>query len=307
MILSASRRTDLPAYYSEWLMNRLKEKYVLIPNPRNPKQLGRVSLSPEWVDCIVFWTKNPRPMMDRLEEIEQLGYRYYFQFTLTPYGPELERNLPPKTELVKTFLELSRKIGAERMVWRYDPVIVNESFPVEWHLERFRQFCGTLQGAAGRCVFSYLDAYPNISRKFRELNRDEMLAIAKGFSRTAKNYHMPLFSCSETIDLSRFQIQHSACIDPKLIEKIVGCPIKARKDPNQRPACGCIESVDIGVYDTCQNGCAYCYATSSEKAVHRRVQAHDSMSPMLTGYPVGDERITDRTSASQKILQLSLL
>lgn len=307
MILSASRRTDIPAFYSDWLMNRLKEKYVLVPNPRNPKRLGRVRLSPEWVDCIVFWTKNPLPMMDKLAAVEELGYRFYFQFTLTPYGPEVERGLPPKARLVRAFLDLSRRLGPERMVWRYDPVLVDGSFSVGWHLKQFHRLCGALDGAAGRCVFSFIDVYPNLRKKFRALSRDEMLAVAEGFSQTARAHHLPLFSCCETIDLSRFGIRPSACIDRKLIETIVGCPIRARKDPNQRPACGCIESVDIGVYDTCRNGCAYCYATSGEKAVRRNVSAHDPKSPLLTGHPRGDERITDRTSPSGKILQLSLL
>lgn len=306
MIVSASRRTDIPACYTEWLMNRLKEKYVLVPSPYNPKKLGRVDLSPECVDCIVFWTKNPLPMLDRLDEIETLGYRFYFQFTLTPYGPDVERNLPPKTELIKTFLELSRKIGPERIVWRYDPVIISENDSVAWHLKQFRKLCAQLEGATQRCVFSFIDVYSNLKKQFREMSRKEMLTIAEGFSQTAKDYHLPLFTCCEKIDLSSLQIQHSACIDQKLIEKIIGCPIKAKKDMGQRPACGCIESVDIGTYGTCRNGCTYCYATASSKAVSQQIQKHSPTSPMLIGFPSGDEKITNRTSPSQKILQLSL-
>lgn len=306
MILSASRRTDIPAFYSDWLMNRLKEKYILVPNPRNPKRLGRINLSPEWVDCIVFWTKNPLPMLDKLDEIEKLGYRFYFQFTLTPYGSNVERNLPPKTKLIDALRKLSKRIGTERIVWRYDPVFLGGSFSVDWHMEQFQKLCTELDGAASCCVFSFIDVYSNIGKQFREISLNEMLVVAEGFSRIAKRHNLPLFSCSEKIDLSAFQIQHAACIDPKRIEKIIGCPIKARKDPGQRPACGCVESVDIGVYDTCRNGCAYCYATSGEKALLRNIQKHDPKSPMLIGYPHGDELITDRTAPSLKISQLSL-
>ncbi len=306
MILSASRRTDIPAYYSTWFLNRLKEKYVLIPNPRNANRLGRVEFSPDNVDCIVFWTKNPAPMFDKLDMIEKMGYSFYFQFTLTPYDRSVERRLPPKSELLRTFRELSRRIGPERVVWRYDPVIVNESFSIAWHLERFRELCGELCCSTRRCVFSFIDPYAHIGNGFHGMSREEMLAAAGGFSKIAADYHLPLFTCAEEIDLSGFQIGHSACIDPKLIEQVTGSAIHAKKDSGQRPACGCVESVDIGAYDTCLNGCTYCYATTSEKAVRRRVLAHDPKSPLLTGVPRGDELITDRTAPSQKSAQLSL-
>lgn len=306
MIVSASRRTDIPAYYSQWLLDRLREGYVLIPHPRNARRLGRVELSPDNVDCLVFWTKNPAPMLDRLPQIEAMGYLFYFQFTLTPYGPEVERNLPPKREIIRTFRELSRRIGPQRMVWRCDPVMITEKYPVAWHLERFRELCEALQGTACRCVFSFIDPYPHIGRALRTPSREEMLAVAEGFSRIAAGYRLPLFTCAEEIDLSRFSIGHGACIDRDLIGRIVGRPIRARKDPGQRPACGCMESVDIGAYDTCPSGCAYCYATTSEKAVRDRMRAHDPGSPLLTGIPRGDEIITDRTTPSQKINQLSL-
>lgn len=306
MILSVSRRTDIPAYYSEWFLNRLKEKYVLIANPYNSDRLGRVELSPDSVDCIVFWTKNPAPMLGKLDAIEEMGYSFYFQFTLTPYGRDVERNLPPKGELLQTFQNLSRRIGPERVVWRYDPVMITETFSIAWHLERFQELCDKLYGVTSRCIFSFIDPYAHIGNEFHGMSREEMLAVAQGFSKIATEYQLPLFTCAEEIDLSRFQIGHSACIDRKLIEQITGCPIKAKKDTGQRPACGCIESVDIGAYDTCPNGCVYCYATSSEKAMQRRVRAHDPFSPMLTGIPRGDELITDRTTPSQKILQLSL-
>jgi Domain of unknown function (DUF1848). len=306
MIISASRRTDIPAYYSEWFLNRLKERYVLIPNPRNADRLGRVELSPDNVDCIVFWTKNPAPMLDRLDTIEKMGYPFYFQFTLTPYGRELEPNLPPKSELLQTFLELSRRIGPERVVWRYDPVLITGHCSVAWHLERFRELCGELHDATRCCVFSFIDPYAHIGKEFHGMSRGEMLAVAESFSEIAADYPLSLFTCAEEIDLSRFGIGHSACIDQKLIERIIGCPIWAKKDAGQRAACGCIESVDIGAYNTCPNGCAYCYATTSENTVRRRIRAHDPTSPLLAGVPRGDELITDRTAPSQKLPQLSL-
>lgn len=163
-----------------------------------------------------------------------------------------------------------------------------------------------LKDATRRCTISFIDHYKNMGKQFRTLNRDEMTAIASGFSDLARQCGIALFTCAEEIDLSQYDIAHAACIDQNMIEQIVGCPIRAKTDTNQRAACRCIESVDIGVYDTCANGCAYCYATSSQKTVLRRIRAHDPKAPMLTGYPTGNEMITDCTTPSQKEHQMRL-
>ncbi len=306
MIISASRRTDIPAFYSEWLMNRLKEGYVLIPNPRNTKRLGRVALSPEQVDCIVFWTKNPDAMLDRFSELDAMGYHFYVQFTLSPYDGKLEPNLPPKPELLQTFTRMSAQIGILRSVWRYDPIVLDAQYGIGWHTDQFASMCEKLCTCTKRCILSFVDLYQNMNKKYRELQRDEMHGIASAFSEIARKYDIALYTCAEEIDFSPYGIKHSACIDQKLIEEIIGCRIKAKKDMNQRAACCCIESVDIGAYDTCPHGCTYCYATASPKTVLRRMAEADSHAPMLTGFPKGDEIITDREAASGKIRQLSL-
>lgn len=303
MIISASRRTDIPAYYSEWFLNRLKEKYVLIPNPYNTKRISLVKLSPDNVDCIVFWTKNPAPMMDRLDTVTEAGYKFYFQFTLTPYGKDMEPNLPPKSKVAETFLKLSEKVGPERVIWRYDPIIISGNLTAEYHFERFRKMCALLTGAAKRCVISFIDTYRT---GLRSLNQSEMLFIAENFSKIASQYGFELFTCAEKIDLSRFGIGHSSCIDKRLIEEITGCRINAKKDGGQRPACGCIESIDIGAYNTCGCGCKYCYATSDKKALLHNIKAYRPDSPVLCAALSGNELITDRTGGSQKISQLSL-
>lgn len=305
MIISASRRTDIPAFYSEWLMNRLKEGYALIPNPRNADRLGRVELSPENVDCIVFWTKNPAPMLDKLGLLKKMGYHYYFQFTLTPYDESIESNLPSKSELIQIFIELSKMTSPERVVWRYDPIFINEKHSVEWHIEQFSQMSEMLKTYTERCIISFLDPYKGISNRFRELKNSEMITIASGFSEIARKCDLALFTCAEVINLSQYNIAHASCIDKSLIERIIGNSIKAKPDANQRAECCCIESVDIGVYDTCPNGCAYCYANSSRKTVMRRANAHDPEASMLTGYPSGNEIVTDRTTASQITNQIS--
>ena len=304
MIISASRRTDIPAFYSSWFINRLKVGSILIPNPRNPSRLGRIEVSPQNVDCIAFWTKNPSPLLQRLPELDAMGYSYYIQFTLTAYGPEIEPNLPPKAELLRTFIRMSERLGALRSVWRYDPVLIDGTHNVRWHRARFSEMCETLHGYTERCVISFVDPYKSLSGRFRALNREEMLEIAAEFSQIACKYGISLFTCAEEIDLSRYGIEHSACVDQALTERIIGCRIAAKKDANQRPACRCIESVDIGAYDSCPYGCSYCYATSGRDLL--RAAERDPHASMITGYPRGDEIITDRTTASQKTAQLSL-
>lgn len=306
MIISASRRTDIPAFYSEWFMNRLAEGYALIPNPRNPNRLGRVKLTPENVDCIAFWTKNPVPMFERFSLLDSMGYSYYMQFTLTAYDNTIETNLPPKAELLQAFIEMSKQIGACRSIWRYDPVIIDIKHPIEWHTEHFTAMCERLQSYTERCIISFVDPYKSLNNRYRALTNGEMIAIASGFAKIADKYGIILYTCAEEIELSQYGIKHGSCIDQQLIEKIIGSRIAARNDTNQRAACRCIESVDIGAYDTCSHGCAYCYATSSTKTVLRRMGAHDPHSPMIAGHPKGDEIITERTVSSQKINQLSL-
>ena len=306
MIVSASRRTDIPALYSDWLMNRLDEGFVLIPNPRNPNRLSRVALSPETVDCFVFWTKNPAPMLDRLDRFDAFGFPYYFQFTLTPYGRDIEPGLPDQNELIRTFSELSDRIGPERVIWRYDPVFIDETHTVSWHIEQFERMCEALHAKTRRCIISFIDIYQNSRKRFRSMTDSEIHQIAAAFSETAGRYGLPLYTCAEKIDLSEYGIAHGACIEREMIEKIIDCPVDVKKDPNQRDACRCIESVDIGTYDTCAHGCVYCYATGSPKNVMNRACAHDPNSPMLTGHPRGDEIVTDRLMKSVRRGQISM-
>jgi hypothetical protein len=311
MIISASRRTDIPAFYSEWFINRLKAGFAYIKNPRNPNRIASVELSTAVVDCIVFWTKNPRPMLSKLDTIDAMGYPYYFQFTITPYDHQVEKGLPAKTEIMETFKRLSDKIGKHRVVWRYDPVIVSKEFSVQYHLDTFGKMCDMLGDYTNKCIFSFIDLYAKVRESVKsivdyEVNNLDMNRIAQGFSEIAKGHNLVLATCSETIDHSPYGIAHASCIDPNIIKNIIGCSIHAKKDPNQRPACGCIESVDIGAYDCCSHGCVYCYATTSENTVRKNMRLHDPRSPMLVGHPRGDEIMTDREVNSLKVMQTSL-
>lgn len=311
MIISASRRTDIPAFYSEWFIKRLQEGFVYIKNPRNANRIASVPLSPDVVDCIVFWTKNPQPMLSKLAAINAMGYPYYFQFTVTPYDKQVETGLPAKAEILATFKRLSDEIGKHRVVWRYDPVIVGKEFPVEYHLDRFDKMCGILGDYASKCIFSFIDLYAKIRENVKgfvdcEADALTMNRIAQGFAEIAKGRNLALATCSEAVDFSPYGVKRAACIDRELIERITGCSIQAKKDPNQRPACSCMESIDVGAYDCCSHGCIYCYATASESTVYKSMRLHDPGSGLLIGHLRGDEIMTVREMHSLKVRQSSL-
>ena len=307
MIISASRRTDIPAFHSEWMMNRLREGYALIPNPYNAGRRGRVELSPEVTDCIVFWTKNPGPMLGKLKEIEALGFSYYFEFTLTGYGTDLEPGLMDKERLWDIFSRLSGQAGPERVDWRFDPIIITDKYPASWHKEQFASMCEKMQGRTKRCIISFVDEYAHLGKSIRAPEADEIEDIALSIGKTAEHYGIPVYTCAEASDLSRYGIQKGACIDQNKIEEILGCCIDVKKDTGQRKECGCIASVDIGAYDTCAFGCTYCYANTRAAAVRKKFSACDPLSPMLGGWPRGDEIITKRTAVPVKTGQLKLL
>jgi hypothetical protein len=311
MIISASRRTDIPAFYSQWFMNRLQAGFVYVQNPYNANRLAKVKLAPDVVDCIVFWTKNPQAMLGQLDRIDALGYRYYFQFTLTPYNKTIETFLPDKSEIIETFKRLSNRIGTSRVIWRYDPILINKELSFDYHLSMFHQMCETLADYTEQCIFSFVNLYGKIQKQLlglgvSVLKNTEMHTLARGFADIAKGHKLKLATCSETIDLSIYGITQASCISQALIEQIIGCPLSVKKDNNQRLSCGCIESVDIGAYDSCSHGCTYCYARRNEALVNKNIEKHDSKSPLLIGYPRGDEKVTDRVGKSFKAAQTVL-
>lgn len=298
MIISASRRTDIPAFYLDWFYNRIKEGYVLVRNPMNVHQISRINLSPDVVDCIVFWTKNPEPMIARLDELED--YNYYFQFTLNSYSKDIEAGVPSKhDEIIQTFKRLSNKIGSQRVIWRYDPILINEKYNLEYHKKYFEKLVGLLNGAFETCTISFVDYYKKAAKNFKEhnineLNYDTMVNIAECFSEIANRYEFKINTCAETIDLSQFGISHSKCIDDKLIEKIIGKELNIFKDKNQRKECGCVESIDIGSYNTCLHGCKYCYANYSNNVVSKNAALYDANSPILCSHLTSDDIIKER-------------
>ena len=304
MIISASRRTDIPALYPQWFMNRLRAGEVLVPNPYNRKKINRIQLSPDTVDCIAFWTKNPEPMIPYLKELDEMGYRYYFQMTITDYEEDLEPQAPSTAEAMATFLLFSERLGKERMDWRFDPLILTDKYTISYHLEQFEMMCEWLHKSTDRCILSFVDAYKE--SPFLEMEQEDMLELGEGLGKIAKKYKLPLYTCSERIDLTPYGIRHGACIDKDKIYELIGYKLDVKKDAGQRKECGCVESIDIGVYDTCTHGCRYCYAVNSQESAKKKRQRHNPESPLLVGQLQGDEIITDKEVTTSRDNQISL-
>lgn len=304
MIISASRRTDIPSFYSEWFFNRLNEGYVLVRNPMNCRQVSRISLSPDVVDGIVFWTKNPAPMLDKLDALEK--YPYYFQFTLNAYGQEVEKGLPSKDgELIPTFASLSKEIGRERVVWRYDPVFLNEKYTIDYHIRCFEKFAEKLSPFTEKCIISFIDMYRNIKNNIRPLNiqaptEAQQYEMMVCFARIAQKYGISLDTCAESNDFGTFGVRRAHCIDKERLEKISGFSLDIDADKNQRKLCGCVMAIDIGAYNTCQNGCLYCYANHSQKTLVKNLALHNPQSPLLFGEVEEGDTVRERDIKSLK-------
>ncbi len=296
MIISASRRTDIPAFYSEWFMNRIRAGYCAVPNPFNRNQVSHVSLKPEDVDVIVFWTRNPKPLFSYIDELDQRGFRYYFQYTLLDYPNEIDPKSPPLTSALKSFQQLSEKVGVTRVIWRYDPIVFSQATGAQFHLNKYHQIAGALEGYTTRSVVSVVDVYAKAKKRLRELKEQGIEIIdfqgqpsprfadlMQGIVETARQSQMEIFSCAERLDLTPYGIQPGKCVDDEYIRKTFGIQVGGKKDPAQREECGCVVSKDIGMYDTCLFGCQYCYATQSFERAKVNHETHNPLSPSLVG------------------------
>ena len=308
MIISASRRTDIPSFYSDWFFNRIREGFVLVRNPMNIHQISRIKITPEVIDGIVFWTKNPLPMLNRLNELK--NYTYYFQFTITPYDKDIEPNLlSNNSEILATFKRLSEMIGVDRVIWRFDPIMLNEKYTMEYHTQSFRNIAKELHNYTRKVTISFIDEdYRGVKRNTKELalqrlSIEAQTELGATLACIAHDYELSIDTCAEKIDLQQFGIGHARCIDEKLFGKLLNCNLNIDKDKNQRLECACITSIDIGMYNTCRNGCRYCYANYSQKSVERNCAEHNPLSPLISGDVDKDDRITDRIVKSCRNVQ----
>lgn len=282
MIVSASRRTDLPALYPDWLRGRLESGYATVPHPFDPSRVRRVDLRPPprgELDALVLWTRNPGPLLSSVRSWESRGVRSLWLVTVTGYPEELEPRSPPVEVALRSIGELAQIVGPKRVAWRYDPIYpcAARGLDAGWHRRNFQRLAQRLAGTARRCIVSVYDPYAKTRRRLREAGAEfdaaaDLRPLAGELLREAAARRMELQTCCE--DLAEAGVPAGACIEGRLLEELWGLGLADRLDPGQRPGCRCAPSVDIGVYDSCTHGCLYCYATGRPERASSRRRSH---------------------------------
>ena len=294
MIINTGQRTDIPAFYAEWFANRLREGFVCVRNPFDPSQVSRYRLDPDVVDAIGFCTKNPAPMFKYMDLLRDYG-QYWF-VTITPYGRDIEPNVPDKHQILKDFRKLSDIVGVDSIGWRYDPILISDKYSREYHLRAFEKMASELDGYTKTVVISFIDLYPKVRRNFpeaREVSKEEQLTLGKRIIEIAGEHGMTVKPCAEGDDLAAFGADCSGCMKISDYEKAIGRRINAPKKRGARAACACFLSCDIGAYNTCKHLCRYCYANAEARKVLENSSRHDPKSPFLIGNYRDDDRVHD--------------
>jgi hypothetical protein len=286
VIVSASRRTDLAAHYADWLIRRLRAGWCAVANPRNPKQSSRVSLLPEDVDVLVLWTRDAGPLLPHLDEMAGMGHRFYFQYTALANPISLDPGSPSPQRAIAVIRALAEALGPERVVWRYDPIVLGPETDHEFHRTSFARLASALRGHVRHCVVSLLDDYRKTRARMRGITTwpaegPAFEALLRSIAEAASGNGMDIAACAEPVDLAPYGIRPGRCVDPDYIRRVFGREVTARKDPTQREACGCVVSRDIGAYDTCPSGCLYCYASSDFARAREALRRHDPDAPAL--------------------------
>jgi len=290
MIINTGQRTDIPAFYSDWFANRLKEGFVCVRNPYYPDQVSRYRLDPSVVDVIGFCTKNPEPMFKYMNLLNNYGQYWYV--TITPYGRDVEPNVKDKHVILDDFKRLSSTVGINSIGWRYDPIFITDKYSTGYHIRAFEKMAAALEGYTETAVISFIDLYAKVKRNFphaREVTRDERALIGKTFVEIASSHGMTLKTCAEGNDLAAFGADCGGCMKISDYEKAIGKRLDAPKKKGARAECACYLSCDIGAYNTCKHLCKYCYANADQEKVFSESRGHDPNSPFLIGnYRKGD-------------------
>ncbi|MGI5887800.1 MAG: DUF1848 domain-containing protein [Oscillospiraceae bacterium] len=300
MIINTGQRTDIPAFYSKWFLNRVLEGYALSRNPYNPSMVTRYRFDPETVDAIMFCTKDPAPMIPHLAELS--AFRQIWYMTITPYGTDIEPHVPGLDASVGSFRRLSLAVSPQRVIWRYDPVIITGKYTVSYHKEAFEKLCEALKSYTHSVVVSFVDLYEKTKRNFpgiREVSPEERLEIGRSFAQSAVKCGMKPYTCLEGTDLEQFGFDCSGCMTKEVIERAIGEQLRVPSGVSYgRPGCRCLIGCDIGAYNTCGHGCLYCYANYDMKLVGRNMKLHDPDSPFLIGGSLPGDTVHDAVQES---------
>lgn len=291
-IISVSRRTDIPAFYGDWFMNRIKVGFVPYLNPFGGQKYI-ISLKPEDVLCFVFWSKNFEPFLPKLKQIENLGYKFYFNFTITGLPKIFECDLCDIETSLRTIKKMSKLYSPKHINWRYDPIILSNITDYNYHLKHFEFLASSMEGYVERCYFSFVIQYGKVKRNFDQFQSDNKITVydpnkeltvklANDLAVIGNKYGIQMLTCSGDYLLTN-KIGKAHCIDGNIIEKLFPSNNKIFAEKPTRDQCGCTESTDIGAYDTCSHGCIYCYANINKKIAYKRYAEHDPKSAFL-GY-----------------------
>lgn len=293
MILFASGRTDIPAFYSNWFINRVKAGFVDVRNPFNQKLVSRINFSD--VDLIMFCSKNPLPMIDKLDI---LNVPVLFHVTVTPYGKDVEPNIPDKRLIIEGVKKLSLVLGIDNVVVRYDPIFLSDKYNVDYHIRAFDKLCKRLNGYVNKIIVSFMDEYKNVRSnknilKYRAFTKEDYKRIGEAFSKSAKDNGMSVQTCFEDEDLTQYGFINGECLSHELAYILTGKKFKS-SNVRKEKKCECVQMVDIGDYNSCMHMCKYCYANYDEKIVSTNFKMHDDNSSLLIGSIQSDDVIKVR-------------
>ena len=293
MILNVSGRTDIVAFYSKWFLNRLKEGYVDVRNPFNPSLVSRIDFDD--FDLRLFCTKNPIPIVDKLDNIK---IPYIFHITITPYKGDIEPNLPSKSKIIEAVKKISTRVGIDNIYVRYDPIFISEKYNIEYHIKAFTKLCSLLKGYVKTIIVSFIDNYKNVRKnlpylKYRSFTEEDYKLIGENFSKIAKDNNMVIQTCFEERNLTEYGFIKGECMSKELAFKLTGKTYK-KWQARKGNACNCVELVDIGVYNSCNHLCKYCYANYDESKVKENINNHDINSSLLIGHINSDDIIKPR-------------
>ncbi len=308
MIINTGQRTDIPAFYSTWFMNRIKEGYVLARNPYYPNNVTKYKLDPDLVDVIGFCTKNPHPMIKHLDELSK--FKQFWYITITAFEKDLEPNVPDIDFVIDDFITISKKVGKNAIAWRYTPIIINNKYTVLEHIKTFEYIASRLEGYTRLAVFGFLDLYDKLIKNHPEMkdtNDENKIKIALEFKKIARKHNLKLRLCSKERWLKEYGIDVDGCMRLEDYEEAIGCKLIPKKKMQARKGyCACYLSNDIGMYNSCMHLCKYCYAIGNEELITSNFEKHDPNSPFLIGGFTKDDIIKDASQESWLDNQLAL-
>ena len=303
MIINTGNRTDIPAFYSRWFMNRIRAGYVMVRNPYAPQNITKYPLVPDVIDILCFGTKNPEPMLKHLSELTT--YHQFWSVTITPYDKDIEPHVPDKANVMDSFCRLSSVVGIKSVSWRYDPVFLNERYDIDFHIRAFSSMCTKLEGSTDNCVVSFIDLYEKTKRNFhgirevsqREVSHNEQEFLIEKFVEIAAKHGIKVITCCEDPKLASLGADVSGCMNKSILERACRFSLDIPQSSLS----------DIGAYNTCGHGCLYCYANYDSKTVAANIKKHDPESPLLIGRPGPEDIIRDARLEVYKDLQIKWL